>query len=67
MPLRIPNQLPAIELLKKENGERFRSGMFHGFDTDATMLRIGAMNLMLHGVDNPNIEYRNRCHLQHSS
>lgn len=47
------------ELLKKENGERFRSGMFHGFDTDATMLRIGAMNLMLHGVDNPNIEYRN--------
>lgn len=47
------------ELLKKENGERFRSGMFHGFDTDATMLRIGAMNLMLHGVDNPDIEYRN--------
>lgn len=47
------------ELLKKENGDRFRSGMFHGFDTDATMLRIGAMNLMLHGVDNPNIEYRN--------
>lgn len=47
------------ELLKKELGERFRSGMFHGFDTDATMLRIGAMNLMLHGVDNPDIEYRN--------
>ena len=26
--------------------------MFHGFDFDATMLRIAAMNLMLHGVDN---------------
>ena len=32
--------------------------MLHGFDTDQTMLRIGAMNLMLHGVDNPDIEYK---------
>ena len=33
-------------------------GMFHGYDTDRTMLRIGAMNMMTHGVDNPFIEYR---------
>ena len=46
------------ELLKKENSEHYKNGMLHGFDTDATMLRIGAMNLMLHGVDNPDIEYR---------
>ena len=46
------------ELLKKENSEHYKSGMLHGFDTDFTMLRIGAMNLMLHGVDNPDIEYR---------
>ena len=46
------------ELLKKENAEHYKSGMLHGFDTDATMLRIGAMNLMLHGVDNPDIAYR---------
>lgn len=45
------------ELLKKENAEHYKSGMLHGFDTDATMLRIGAMNLMLHGVDNPDIAY----------
>ena len=32
--------------------------MFYGFDMDRTMLRIGAMNMLLHGVDNPNIEYR---------
>jgi len=32
--------------------------MFHGFDMDRTMLRIGAMNMLLHGVDNPNIEYK---------
>lgn len=46
------------ELLKKENSEHYKNGMLHGFDTDATMLRIGAMNLMLHGVDNPDIQYR---------
>lgn len=32
--------------------------MFYGYDTDRTMLRIGAMNMMTHGVDNPFIEYR---------
>ena len=32
--------------------------MFYGFDFDNTMLRIGAMNMMLHGIENPNIEYR---------
>ena len=29
--------------------------MFHGFDFDGTMLRIGSMNMTLHGVDNPDI------------
>ena len=46
------------ELLKKENQEHYKSTMFNGFDTDATMLRIGAMNLMLHGVDAPNVKYQ---------
>lgn len=32
--------------------------MFHGYDMDRTMLRIGAMNMMTHGVENPFIEYR---------
>lgn len=36
----------------------FNNHMFHGFDMDRTMLRIGAMNMLLHGVDNPNIEYK---------
>ncbi len=35
-----------------------QSAMFHGFDFDATMLRIASMNLMLHGVDNPDIHYQ---------
>lgn len=32
--------------------------MFYGYDMDRTMLRIGAMNMMTHGIDNPFIEYR---------
>ncbi|MHA1809404.1 MAG: type I restriction-modification system subunit M [Candidatus Heimdallarchaeaceae archaeon] len=35
--------------------EHFNNGMFHGSDFDATMLRIGAMNMTLHGVESPNI------------
>jgi type I restriction enzyme M protein len=57
--------------VKGENGETIYTGdllepyrahiqndMFHGFDFDATMLRIASMNLMLHGVDNPDIHYQ---------
>ena len=42
----------------KEKKEHYMNGMFHGFDMDRTMLRIGAMNMMTHGIDNPFIEYR---------
>lgn len=48
------NDLFNIQGLK----EHFNNTMFYGFDMDRTMLRIGAMNMMLHGVDNPNIEYK---------
>ncbi len=43
------------ELLKKQQQTHFRTQMFSGFDTDPKMLRIGSMNLMLNGVDNPNV------------
>jgi hypothetical protein len=46
------------ELLKKEHADHYKKGMFHGFDTDLTMMRIGAMNLMLHGVDEPDLDRR---------
>ena len=36
----------------------FHANMFHGFDFDPTMLRIGSMNMVLHGVENPNVTYR---------
>ena len=38
--------------------EHFNNKMFYGNDMDRTMLRIGAMNMLLHGVENPNISYR---------
>lgn len=45
----------------------FHNGMFHGFDFDSTMLRIGAMNMTLHGVDNPDISYRDSLAEEHNA
>lgn len=36
----------------------FHRSMFHGFDFDSTMLRIGSMNMLLHGVESPDIAYQ---------
>ena len=36
----------------------FNEKAFHGFDFDRTMLRIGSMNMLLHGVEQPDIRYR---------
>ena len=38
--------------------EHFHNDLFHGFDFDSTMLRISSMNMLLHGVENPDIRYR---------
>lgn len=45
-------------LFNNKNKDHYMNHMFHGYDMDRTMLRIGAMNMMTHGVDNPFIEYR---------
>ena len=42
----------------KQKKDHYMNHMFHGYDMDRTMLRIGAMNMMTHGIDNPIIEYR---------
>lgn len=44
----------------KDKKEHYMNTMFNGFDMDRTMLRIGAMNMMTHGIENPFIEYRDR-------
>src|SRR4029079_9324013 len=40
--------------------------MFHGFDFDNTMLRIGSMNMLLHGVESPDIRYRDSLAQEHA-
>ncbi len=60
------NDRPAAELLRDNDPallrdekarKHFYQGMFHGFDFDSTMLRIGNMNMTIHGVDNPDVCY----------
>lgn len=50
----------------RQNKEHYMNHMFHGYDMDRTMLRIGAMNMMTHGVENPFIEYRDSLSDQNS-
>jgi type I restriction enzyme M protein len=60
--------IAASEYLRDHHGDaiykteasrrKFNSGTFHGYDFDSTMLRIGSMNMLLHGVENPDIRYR---------
>jgi type I restriction enzyme M protein len=43
------------ELLKTKEQTHFQTKLFMGMEFDPTMIRIGAMNLMLHGIDQPNL------------
>src|SRR5437016_2635439 len=46
--------------------EHFHRHLFHGFDFDSTMLRIGSMNMLLHGVENPDITHRDSLAQDHA-
>jgi type I restriction enzyme M protein len=60
--------IAASEILREQHGDavyktaasrrKFNEGTFHGYDFDTTMLRIGSMNMLLHGVENPDIRYK---------
>jgi type I restriction enzyme M protein len=43
------------ELYKEDVKKHFQDKMFMGMEFDPTMIRIGAMNLMLHGIENPQL------------
>jgi type I restriction enzyme M protein len=51
---------------EKPTRDHFHEEMFHGFDFDGTMLRIGSMNMTLHGVDNPDIRYKDSLAQEHA-
>jgi type I restriction enzyme M protein len=55
----MPTAKPTIpgDLLEPYR-EHIQNDMFHGFDFDSTMLRIAAMNMLLHGIESPSIEYQ---------
>lgn len=44
----------------------FNETAFNGFDFDSTMLRIGSMNMLLHGIENPNIRYKDSLSEDHA-
>ncbi len=50
----------------KASRDHFNEEMFHGFDFDGTMLRIGSMNMTLHGVDDPDIRYKDSLSQEHA-
>lgn len=50
----------------RKPNEHFHHRMFHGFDFDNTMLRIGSMNMLLHGVESPDIRYRDSLAQDHA-
>ena len=56
---------PAIFKSAKSR-EHFHHGMFNGYDFDNTMLRIGSMNMALHGVENPDIRYKDSLAQDHA-
>lgn len=51
---------------EKESRDHFNEEMFHGFDFDGTMLRIGSMNMTLHGVEDPDIRYKDSLSQEHA-
>lgn len=46
----------AKELLKPAIQKHFQHSLIMGMEFDPTMIRIGAMNLMLHGIEQPNLK-----------
>ena len=51
----IPKKNYEKELFKDKSKEHFQDNMFVGMEFDPTMIRIGAMNLILHGIENPKL------------
>jgi type I restriction enzyme M protein len=54
-------------LTDQAKAKHFHSGMFCGYDFDNTMLRIGSMNMQLHGVQNPTVSYRDSLAEDHAA
>ena len=56
----------ADALLDPVSNQHFHHGLFHGYDFDRTMLRIGSMNMLLHGVESPDVRYKDSLSEEHA-
>ncbi|OGJ90705.1 MAG: DNA methyltransferase [Candidatus Raymondbacteria bacterium RifOxyC12_full_50_8] len=52
-----PHHLTADKIVDKRQWQFLREKAFTGYDFDTTMVRIALMNMVLHGITNPNIRY----------
>ncbi|RXG15967.1 type I restriction enzyme M protein [Leeuwenhoekiella aestuarii] len=48
----------SISSVLDDKNKKILNDSIYGFDIDTTMVRLGLMNLMMHGIDNPHIEYK---------
>lgn len=53
----VRRQHPSV-MTDEQQRRHFHHSMFHGYDFDNVMLRIGSMNMLLHGVEAPDLRYR---------
>jgi type I restriction enzyme M protein len=53
----VREQHPSV-LTDAAQRKHFHASMFHGYDFDNTMLRIASMNMLMHGIESPDIRYR---------
>ncbi|MCU7964625.1 SAM-dependent methyltransferase [Shewanella sp. SW32] len=54
----LENILFSGDLIDQQARQHIDTDMFHGFDFDATMLRVAAMNLVMHGIKQPDVHYQ---------
>ncbi|AIF85023.1 type I restriction-modification system methyltransferase subunit [Candidatus Nitrososphaera evergladensis SR1] len=53
----VPHNLVGDKIVNKAHWKLLRNETFYGFEVDTTMIRIALMNMILHGVEHPNIRY----------
>jgi len=53
----VRHEHPSV-MTDEQQRRHFHHSMFHGYDFDSTMLRIGSMNMLLHGIESPDVRYR---------
>lgn len=51
------NEHHKVALYDEKNLKHYHNEMFMGMEFDSSMIRIGVMNMVMHGIDNPQLSY----------